>query len=543
MTLVAALTPILVLSAISAYLDATRGMDDRRANLLLVADASLDGVEQSINEATLMLTLQRDDLARRRCKKVFNILQDRIVPLANVARFDTEGVATCSAASDPGWSLPDPENNARLKRGEKTVRSETYFSDRSGEWLFAILMRLENEEGAFAGSAGLELRTEQLASLMHADALPDGVEVALLDDRGESFGSKRFAKVDPDWVSSVANAESAELFVLTGEDGESLDVVIQPLGPGNVFAAISRKSPGLWSDFTLRPVRSIGLPLVTFSVALLAVWIAIDSLVLRWLSRLTRTVRVYGAGRYQFKAGDTFDKAPDEISKLAHAMDVMAKDIDERDKDLKLAIASRDEAVREIHHRVKNNLQIVTSFLNLQGRQLRDPEAKAAISAARHRIDALAIVHQTLYQNERLEQVRLEPFLSVLVTHLSEALGMDESHVEIVQTYADVERLADDAIPMALFIVEAVTNAMKYAFGPAGGQIRISLGVDVDGTTLVISDNGRGFDPSTTSETENGGGLGSKLMTAFSRQLSAELTVDASIDCGCRVTLFMPRNA
>ena len=542
MTLVAALTPILVLSAISAYLDATKGMDDRRANLLLVADASLDGVEQSINEATLMLTLYRDDLTRRRCKKVFNILQDRIVPLANVARFDTEGVATCSAISDSGWSLPDPENNARLKRGEKTVRSDTYFSERSGEWLFAILMRLEDEDGEFAGSAGLELRAEQLAFLSQGDSLPEGVEVALLDDRGESFGSKRFSKIDPNWVASVAKAESAELFVLTGEDGESLDVVIQPVGPGNVFAAISRKSPGLWSDFTLRPVRSIGLPLVAFSVALLAVWIAIDSLVLRWLSRLTRTVRVYGAGRYQFKAGETFDRAPDEIARLARAMDVMAKDIGERDRDLKLAIASRDEAVREIHHRVKNNLQIVTSFLNLQGRQLRDPEAKAAIAAARHRIDALAIVHQTLYQNERLEQVRLKPFLSGLVTHLSEALGMDDSRVEIVQSYADVERPADDAIPMALFIVEAVTNAMKYAFGPAGGEIRISLGVDVDGTTLIISDNGRGFDPSASSETQNGGGLGSKLMTAFSRQLSAELTVDASIDGGCRLTLFMPRN-
>ena len=119
---------------------------------------------------------------------------------------------------------------------------------------------------------------------------------------------------------------------------------------------------------------------------------------------------------------------------------------------------------------------------------------------------------------------------------------MDDSRVEIVQSYADVERPADDAIPMALFIVEAVTNAMKYAFGPAGGEIRISLGVDVDGTTLIISDNGRGFDPSASSETQNGGGLGSKLMTAFSRQLSAELTVDASIDGGCRLTLFMPRN-
>ena len=70
MTLVAALTPILMLSAISAYLDATKGMDDRRANLLLVADASLDGVEQSINEATLMLTLYRDDLFGRICPRV-----------------------------------------------------------------------------------------------------------------------------------------------------------------------------------------------------------------------------------------------------------------------------------------------------------------------------------------------------------------------------------------------------------------------------------------------------------------------------------------
>ena len=120
---------------------------------------------------------------------------------------------------------------------------------------------------------------------------------------------------------------------------------------------------------------------------------------------------------------------------------------------------------------------------------------------------------------------------------------MDDSRVEVIQSYADVERAADDAIPMALFIVEAVTNAMKYAFGPAGGQIHISLGVDVDGTTLVISDNGRGFDPATTSETQNGGGLGSKLMTAFSRQLSAELTVESSLGGGCRLTLFMPRDA
>ena len=218
----------------------------------------------------------------------------------------------------------------------------------------------------------------------------------------------------------------------------------------------------------------------------------------------------------------------------------MAKDIGERDQDLKLAIASRDAAVREIHHRVKNNLQIVTSFLNLQGRQLQDPKAKAAISAARHRIDALAIVHQTLYQNERLEQVHLKPFLTGLVTHLCEALGMEDLSVSVTQSYDDVTRPADDAIPMALFVVEAITNAMKYAFDKWGGEIHISLTVDETEITLQIFDNGRGCDAATVSGQPEGTGLGSKLMKAFARQLSAELIIDTREGDGCRLTLVIP---
>ena len=541
-TLAAALTPILVLSVISAYLDASKGLDARRANLLLLADASLDGIEQSIDEAALLLTLHRGDLVRRRCTSVYNTLAEVVVPLSNVARFDEDGVAICSATSDTGWTLPNPANNERLKRGEKLIRTDTYYSERTHEWLFAILLRLEDSEESFAGSAGLELRADQLALLSRDVDLPDGVEIALLDDRGEAFGSARFGKVDANWIKQVENSQAAELYIMNNKGGPSLDVVIKPVGTGNVFAAISRKSPGFWSEFTLRPISSIGLPLIAFSVALLAVWLAIDSLVLRWLSRLTRTVRVYGAGRYQFKAGQAFDKAPDEIAGLARAMDVMAKDIGERDQDLKLAIDSRDAAVREIHHRVKNNLQIVTSFLNLQGRQLRDPKAKAAISAARHRIDALAIVHQTLYQNERLEQVQMKPFLTGLVMHLSEALGMDDLGVSVTQSYDDVMRPADDAIPMALFVVEAITNAMKYAFDKGGGEIHISLTVDETEITLKIADNGRGCDAATVSGQPEGTGLGSKLMKAFARQLSAELTIDTQEGNGCRLTLVIPES-
>jgi len=315
--------------------------------------------------------------------------------------------------------------------------------------------------------------------------------------------------------------------------------VIRPVGPANVFAVISRESPGFWSEFPLQPVSSFGLPLLAFSIALLAVWLAIDSLVLRWLSRLIRIARVYGAGRYAFRAGDAMASAPVEIAELAEAMEDMATDIDQRDSDLKAAINVRDAAVKEIHHRVKNNLQIVTSFLNLQGRQLQDPEARLAISAARHRIDALAIVHQTLYQHERLELVSMRPFLKGLIDHLAEALGMDTRNIRISQSYEDIERPADDAIPVALFLVEAVTNTTKYAFGDEnGGEVTITLTLDEDGnTTLKVADNGIGFD---TSSGDVRKGLGSKLMTAFSRQLRAELTIDSTPGEGTVISLYMP---
>lgn len=233
--------------------------------------------------------------------------------------------------------------------------------------------------------------------------------------------------------------------------------------------------------------------------------------------------------------------SPAEFAELADALQDMASDIDQRDTELKTAIKVRDAAVKEIHHRVKNNLQIITSFLNLQGRQLRDPEAQQAISAARHRIDALAIVHQTLYQHERLELVSMQPFLQGLIDHLAEALGMDAMNVTIEQSYENIERPADDAIPVALFLVEAVTNAAKYAFdGQKEGHIVISLDTDETGTVyLRVSDDGIGFD---ASDKQARSGLGSKLMKAFARQLHAQLDIQSEIGKGTSITVTMPKS-
>ncbi len=539
-TLAIALTPVLALGAATAYLDAKEAIKQRSNELLLVADAAVDGVEQSIDESELLLTLFQDDVGKKNCKAVYDRLKRHLVALSSVIRFNKDGIADCSSNGTSGFEMSHPEWHDILRHESQTFRSDAFFGQTTQDWVFGVYSRVDAPDGSFDGSVSIGLRSQALAGLARSSVVPKGVEVSIVDTDGRVFGSERYSSLNPDWVAQTSLDNVAHMFVLKRNGAPSLDVVIKPVGPRNVFAAISRESPGIWSEFTLQPVTSVGLPLLAFSIALLAAWLAIDGLVLRWLSRLTRTVRVYGAGRYKFKAGSAFDTAPSEIAQLAQAMDLMAADIDERDRELKSALAVRDAAVKEIHHRVKNNLQIVTSFLNLQGRQLKDDQARAAIAAARHRIDALAIVHQTLYQRERLELVSMRPFLTSLMDHLSEALGMKQDGIEMEQNYADMERPADDAIPIALFLVEAVTNATKYAFAGGGGQISIALTQAGDRVQLVIEDSGCGFD---TVNPTGSTGLGSKLMTAFARQLSADLSVTSAAGEGTRLVLDMPASS
>ncbi|MBD3771131.1 MAG: sensor histidine kinase [Rhodobacterales bacterium] len=537
-TLAIALTPVLILGAASAYMDAREAIQTRSNELLLVAGASVDGVDQTIDEAELLLDLFKSEVGTSNCARVYERLRPSVPALSSLIRFDADGVALCTSTGASGFEMSNPDWNQRLRHEVPTLRTDAFFGKTSEDWIFAIFSRVDKPDGSYDGSVAIGLKSRALASFARASILPEGVEVAIADVDGRVFGSEHFSSIAPEWIAAAAETHTAKMFVLKRKDMPPMDVVIRPVGPANVFAVISRESPGLWSAFTLQPVSSFGLPLLAFSIALLAVWLAIDSLVLRWVSRLIRIARVYGAGRYAFRAGGALASAPAEIAELADAMEDMAADIDQRDKDLKAAIEVRDAAVKEIHHRVKNNLQIVTSFLNLQGRQLQDEEARQAIAAARHRIDALAIVHQTLYQHERLELVSMQPFLKGLIDHLAEALGMEALNIRISQSYDEMERPADDAIPIALFLVEAVTNATKYAFRrEEGGEISISLtaGED-DSVRLKVADNGLGFDPSSKAPK----GLGSKLMTAFARQLKGRLDIQSKPGGGTAITLYMP---
>lgn len=538
-TIAAALTPILIFAGFRSYLNAQDSMAERRNQLTEISDRAIDEIEQILSTADTLQQIYIPAITNGQCGEVFGTLSPRIPQLANVAYMDVDGKILCTAIGEAGGTVAQPSAFAELKAGKPMVRTDAFYGPQSQTWLFSVLRRVEDAKGDFAGAVAFPLKTDQLVRTVRLTNLPEDVELAISDGDGQVFGSARIVAVNEDWITEATGDPDGTLFVTPTQRFGSLDIVVRSIVDDRIYAIISRPSPGVFSEFTLEPLESVGIPLLSFSLALIAAWLAVDGLVLKWLARLRRLALIYGEGHYNFRIGNEFDNAPDEISDFAHSFDRMANRIAERDASLRSAIAMRDAAVKEIHHRVKNNLQIVASFLNLQRRQVTDPGAREVISAARHRIDALSIVHQTLYQHERLETVHMQPFLEALLSHLAGALGMDETGVHIDSEIEAIDRPADDAIPIALFILEAVTNATKYAFSGRGGVITVRLYSEGGEIVLDIIDNGSGVDLEATAG--NGStGLGSRLMSAFAKQLRGTIETRSEPGEGFHVELRIP---
>jgi two-component sensor histidine kinase len=191
---------------------------------------------------------------------------------------------------------------------------------------------------------------------------------------------------------------------------------------------------------------------------------------------------------------------------------------------LSQALEQRDLLLREVYHRVKNNLQLIDSIVTLQTRRLSDPEAKSALQSLRRRLYALGLVHQQLMSSTDLKTFDVSPFLKELSENIIEGIGGREIALS-VRTIPLAVGL-DFAIPLGLLVTELVTNSLKHAFPNGKGMIDVALNRVDDGTlALVVSDNGAGYDIAETSRREKTGGLGTTLIEGLVSQLKATLNI------------------
>ncbi|MGH6957099.1 MAG: sensor histidine kinase, partial [Caulobacteraceae bacterium] len=476
-----ALLPVLFLSALQAGLAFQSQTNAQRAALSAEAERSAAVARARIESGEVLLQTLAPGSVGFQCAQRLAEVAGRIKGYENLIRFDRFGRFVCAAATTPS----DPARAERpwfkeLADGAPLVVTSAPGVAYSEKPSLLAAIRADDPQGRFDGALAAVMSLDSLRPETTDPSLPHGSEVALVDAQGRWLSATDFARLPT--KLSVSMSKGSQLWMQRDRRGRTRLFAAAPLVGDEVFVVISAPDQGLVSWAWLNPVSALALPVLAFVLALIAVWIVAERGVVRWIAYLQRVATIYGKGRFTVKPVQA-ERAPPEIRYLADTLGVMADTIVARDAALLDHLAQKDAMLLEIHHRVKNNLQIISSLLNMQQRALVDPAARAAISDTRQRISALALIYRALYQSPDLRRVDLREFLEELVGQL--VTGDTGQKLATRTEFAcdpaviDPDRLA----PIALFAVEAISNACKHGLDE-GGHLGVSFRVK-DGSAAL----------------------------------------------------------
>ena len=475
--------------------------------------------------------------------RLANILTLQSARYSNIAFFAANGTLRCSARTIPASSQPDHGTKAALFATAGARRDlalgPVRISPLTGhEVIQAVYPVLHGTNVGGYVYAGLRIDwflnangapSRDLQALWIVDNRHHVVQVASTGPGGLPSANTLVQLESASDVIDALSVSGTHYAYASAQLGDGYSLVVGY--PANTDRAAAR-------DLLIRRLGQLGLLLL---LGLAGVAVGTHLALVEPMSRLSHAVSAWREGSI-FDPDLTADP-PTEVRDLATSFAQATASLTEHAARHRAAVEQQNLAMREIHHRVKNNLQIVASLLNLQSSRIRLPEARAEFASARDRVRALATLHRHLYLQGEVHTIDMPAFLKELCGQLFQAMGETAGRrIKLIIEASPLQMNSDQAVPLSLIVTEAVSNAVKYAF-PNGrtGTVRVCLGGDGDSADLVIEDDGVGI-PAGKTETETGtrDGIGITLIRGFARQLQATLTVQE--DQGTRYAVHFPLN-
>jgi two-component sensor histidine kinase len=521
---------------------AVRDQTDVRAQLITSARAASTPAQNVLASADqvarAVASLPAVAGIKPQCSQDLAAAKRNLVFFTNISRLDASGKIVCAASpASIGLMTRDPAGWSQLSEHDEFIVGGRSISRVTHEPIILGMLPLHDASGAFLGAIGIVIDVRWLDFMMRANTLPSDSIVALFDSSGTIIASNG-NDVAKSLFGPGIRVTRGDASSWKGKDrqGRTWMFATHALLGDHVFVGFAMRESRLFGTTYLHVATDLFLPFLMLALSWAAVWYVTERQLTRWIIYLKRISGAYRAGHYAIKPA--LEDAPSEFRSLGDALSEMATSIQDRDRSLRDAVAQKTVLIKEIHHRVKNNLQIVMSLLSLQAGQLPEGAARDALSQARMRINALALVHRILYEFEDQQWVDVKDLLERLAAQTSEEFGSDGRQVRVNVIAMSFRVNSEAAVPLALFAVEALTIAYRHAYPTSrrGGSIRVLFARAGDRRLrLSVEDDGEGF------ETDTGdAGIGARLIRTFGQQLGGDVAVHSSAEYGTVAEMTFP---
>jgi two-component sensor histidine kinase len=445
-----------------------------------------------------------------------------------------DGVLTCSSAPGP----VDFGSSAVL--APRLANPEPWIARRenpavSGEPVINVLHPV-SEDGAFIGYVSISIPLARMD--MQSDVERERVPLSLItygpdgnllsEESNQPSGEIILPR---DRATEALTLETGHTFVGLDRDGTETVFAVVPIIPGLAYAL------GAWPlNESIAPRGALpGLfPALMLATSLAVAFLALDRLVVRHINRLRHKMRAFGLNR-QLPPAANARSMPQELRDLDSSFREMAFTLMDDEARMEDALREKNVLLKEVHHRVKNNLQLISSIMNMQVRKSPEPAIRRVLQRLQERILSLSTVHRNLYQADSLDRIDAGRLLSELVDQL--VRGTDPDKLDCEMDFDPVILFPDQAVPLSLLASELVTNALKYLGAPEGSKsrLRVSLKEETPGQVRLTCGNSLSDDPT---EPDADGGLGMQLVHAFAGQLGGRIEIEETPDFYRATVLF-----
>ncbi len=466
------------------------------------------------------------------CSDIMRGFVQRTVNFVYAGFTRLDGVTECSSV--PG--VHDLSQNAAFKQFSEspgtlvTTSMGELATDRAVVVVIQPLYRGVDLLGYVAVSM-----THDLLRSSHVSAMgTEGARILTFNTQGQILSSDSdseddLAQVLPRGQSLPSLLSRSETtFRDFSNSGERRVFSVVPVVPGLVYALGSwnRAESGIGGiDITRR--TALILPLILWAASLVVAYFAVYRLVLRHIRELRGQMRRFAIGDRSTPPPVLAD-APAEIEDMSQTFHNMARILIRDEEAMEASVNEKTVLLKEVHHRVKNNLQLIASIINMQIRVIDHDDAKRVLRSVQDRVASLATIYRNLYQAEHLDSVQADLLIRDIINQMANASVGPGAGLRIDTQLEPLVLMPDQAVPLTLLATEAFTNALKYsgASDPSAQPwVRVSLRADGSKSAVLEVENS----VAKTTEAE-GTGLGSQLIEAFATQLGGTAEQEISED-------------